>query len=216
MRYDEAKNPLDFCVQNLNLPLPIGGRIMENNSKKIDDISAITVSSKVLSEIIGVTERRVRQLGEEGIFVRAAKGRYKLAESIKNYILALKISSDSNNIPINDDELNLEQEKAKKERVNRLIAELKLAKMKGEVHSSKDVENVMTDMLSSFKSRVMNLPSKVSPILTQRDTGYIKDYLTNEVLNILTELSDYNPDYFHGDDYIDLDNDLEENYGEEN
>lgn len=183
---------------------------MENNSKKIEDISAITVSSKVLSEIIGISERRVRQLGEEGVFVRAAKGRYKLAESIKNYILTLKLANDSNNIPINDDELNLEQEKAKKERVNRLIAELKLAKMKGEVHSSKDVENVMTDMLSSFKSRIMNLPAKVSPILTQRDTGYIKDYLTNEVLNILTELSDYNPEDFRGDDYIDLEEDYEE------
>lgn len=183
---------------------------MENNSKKIEDISAITVSSKVLSEIIGISERRVRQLGEEGVFVRAAKGRYKLAESIKNYILTLKLANDSNNIPINDEELNLEQEKAKKERVNRLIAELKLAKMKGEVHSSKDVENVMTDMLSSFKSRIMNLPAKVSPILTQRDTGYIKDYLTNEVLNILTELSDYNPEDFRGDDYIDLEEDYEE------
>jgi len=185
---------------------------VENSSKKINDVSAITVSSKVLSEIIGVSERRVRQLGEEGIFVRAAKGRYKLAESIKNYILTLKLASDSNNIPIEDNELDLEQEKAKKERVNRLIEELKLAKMKGEVHSSKDVENVMTDMLSSFKSRLMNLPAKVSLILTQRDTGFINDYMTNEVLNILSELKDYNPEDFYGDDYIDLDSEPEANY----
>ncbi len=182
---------------------------MENSSKKIGDISAITVSSKVLSEIIGVSDRRVRQLGEEGIFVRAAKGRYKLAESVRNYILTLKLTNDSNNIPSVDDELDLEQEKAKKERINRLIAELKLAKMKGEVHSSKDVENVMTDMLSSFKSRLMNLPAKVSPIITDRDTGYINDYLTNEILNILMELKDYNPESFYGDDYIDLEVDSE-------
>ncbi len=188
---------------------------MENNSKKINDVSAITVSSKVLSEIIGVSDRRVRQLGEEGVFVRAAKGRYKLAESVKNYILTLKLANDSNNIPIEDDELDLEQEKAKKERVNRLIAELKLAKMKGEVHSSKDVENVMTDMLSSFKSRLMNLPAKVSPILTQRDTGFINDYMTNEILSILTELKDYNPEDFYSNDYIDVNGELEEGYEKE-
>lgn len=187
---------------------------MDNNSKKIDDISAITVSSKVFSEIIGVSDRRVRQLGEEGVLIRAAKGRYKLADSVKNYILTLKLSNDSNNIPIEDDELDLEQEKAKKERVNRLIAELKLAKMKGEVHSSKDVEAVMTDMLSSFKSRLINLPAKVSPILTGRDTGYINDYLTTEILNILTELSGYNPEDFYGDEYIDIDSEGDEDYEE--
>ena len=93
---------------------------MENSSKKIGDISAITVSSKVLSEIIGVSDRRVRQLGEEGIFVRAAKGRYKLAESVRNYILTLKLTNDSNNIPSVDDELDLEQEKAKKEKAARM------------------------------------------------------------------------------------------------
>ncbi len=185
---------------------------MENNSKKINDISAITVSSKVLSEIIGVSDRRVRQLGEEGVFVRAAKGRYKFAESVKNYILTLKLANDSNDIPAMDDELDLEQEKAKKERVNRLIAELKLAKMKGEVHSSKDVELVMTDMLSSFKSRLMNLPAKVSPVLTNRDTGYINDYLTSEVLSVLSELSDYNPEDFYGNEYIASENGREEYY----
>lgn len=188
---------------------------MENNSKKITDVSAITVSSKVLSEIIGVSDRRVRQLGEEGVFIRAAKGRYKLAESVKNYILTLRLANDSDNIPIEDDELDLEQEKAKKERVNRLIAELKLAKMKGEVHSSKDVENVMMDMLSSFKSRLLNVPAKVSPILTQRDTGFINDYMTREILNILNELKDYNPEDFYGGDYINFDGDSEEDYEED-
>lgn len=187
---------------------------MEGNSRKIEDISAVTVSSKVLSEIIGVTDRRVRQLGEEGIFVRAAKGRYKLADSVKNYILTLKLANDSENISVDDGELDLEQEKAKKERVNRMIAELKFAKMKGDVHSSKDVEAVMTDMLSAFKSRLMNMPAKVSPILTERNTGFINDYLTKEVLNILTELKDYNSKDFYGDEYVDLD-DGDEYYEEE-
>ena len=44
-------------------------------TQKIDDISMITVSSRVLAEIIGVGERQVRNLAEEGILVRNSKSR---------------------------------------------------------------------------------------------------------------------------------------------
>ena len=183
---------------------------MENETKKIDDISAITVSSKVFAEIIGVSDRRVRQLGEEGILIRAAKGRYKLAESIKNYILTLKVANDSNNI-IDKSEIDLETEKALKERVNRHIAELKLAKMKGEAHSSEDVERVMTDMLTSFKTHLLNIPSKLAPILVSRnDISFIKNILNKEVLSVLNEFKEYNPEDFYGKEYINLDEEEEE------
>ncbi len=178
---------------------------MENETKKIDDISAITVSSKVLADLIGISDRRVRQLGEEGVFFRAAKGRYKLAESIKNYILTLKVANDSN-VVIDSDKIDLETEKALKERVNRHISELKLAKMKGEVHSSDDVCRVMTDMLASFKTHLLNMPSKLAPILVNRnEISFIKNTLNKEVLDTLNEFKEYNPEDFYGKEYISLD-----------
>ena len=62
------------------------------DSFKTTDISAITVNSATLEKILQVSDRRIRQLAEENIIVRAAKGRYKLMESISNYILTLKVS----------------------------------------------------------------------------------------------------------------------------
>ena len=61
------------------------------DSIKTTDISAITVNSAALEKIIGVSDRRIRQLAEENIIIRAAKGRYKLMDSITNYICTFKV-----------------------------------------------------------------------------------------------------------------------------
>lgn len=176
----------------------------EVSSAKIKSIDGVTVSASVLGDLIGVTDRRVRQLAEEGVLVRATNGRYILAESIKSYITTLKVQSDINNSQ-DENELDLDKEKALHEKIKRQQAELKLALMKGEVHKAQDVRKVMTDMLASFKARILNLPSKISPVLVARnDAGFIKDTLMKEVIESLNELRDYDAREFYGDEYIDF------------
>ena len=74
-------------------------------------------SAAVLGDIFGVSDRRIRQMAEEGIIVRVAKGRYNFQESVKNYILSLKLAVDTANQDNPDGELNIEEEKALHERV---------------------------------------------------------------------------------------------------
>ena len=45
----------------------------ETESAKITDIDRMTVSVGVMANIFSLSERRVRQMAEEGIVVRAAK-----------------------------------------------------------------------------------------------------------------------------------------------
>ncbi|SHO50087.1 Phage DNA packaging protein, Nu1 subunit of terminase [Anaerocolumna xylanovorans DSM 12503] len=179
----------------------------ETESAKVTDVDSLTVSAAVLGNIFGVTDRRIRQMAEEGIISRAAKGRYNLVESLKNYILSLKLAVDSNNEENPDGELDIDEEKALHERVKRHISELKLQTMKGELHKAQDVEAVMSDMLSAFKTRMMNIPSKVAPVLEDRDAGYIKDKLTEEVNDALNELKDYDPKAFYSDEYVEGEDD---------
>lgn len=42
----------------------------ETESAKVTDIDSLTVSAAVLGNIFGVTDRRIRQMAEEGIIVR--------------------------------------------------------------------------------------------------------------------------------------------------
>lgn len=179
------------------------------DSTKVTDIDNLTVSAAVLGNIFGVTDRRVRQMAEEGILIRAAKGRYNLVESLKNYILSLKLAAEGSTMDP-DGEIDIDEEKALHERVKRHISELKLQTMKGELHKAEDVERVMSDMLSAFKTRIMNIPSKVAPILEDRDASYIKDRLTNEVIEALNELKDYDPKAFYSDEYVEGEEDYEE------
>ncbi len=172
------------------------------DSIKTTDISAITVNSATLEKIIGVSDRRIRQLAEENTIVRAAKGRYKLMDSIINYILTLKVQMEAGNVDL-DGEIDLEEEKAIHERVKRHISELKLQVMKGDLHKSKDVERVMTDMLISVKTKLLSMPTKLAPLLVARnDVDYIRAAINKEVFEALNELKDYNPKDFHSDEFI--------------
>ena len=181
------------------------------DSYKTTDISAITVNSATLEKILQVSDRRIRQLAEENIIVRVSKGRYRLMESISNYILTLKVSMEAGNSQSVDGELNLDEEKAIHERVKRHISELKLKTMQGELHKSEDVERVMTDMLISIKSKLLSMPSKLAPMLVARnDIDFIKRTISAEVLEVLNELKDYNAKDFYDDEYVDVEEDDEE------
>lgn len=184
--------------------------VNSNQSTKVESVEKVTVAAGVLAELLGVTDRRIRQLAEEGILLRTSKGRYLLAESVKNYIKTLKITTDiKNGDEVEDDIPDLEIERGLHERVKRKQSELKLALMKGELHKSNDVQSVMSDMLSNFKSKLLNLPSKISPMLVGKENvGEIKDVLTNEMHTALKELKEYNPKDFQSDDYIEFDDDM--------
>lgn len=177
----------------------------DTESAKVTNIDSITVSAAVLGDMFGVSDRRIRQMAEEGIVARAAKGRYKLVDSIKNYLLTMKLAAEGIDVDLTDGEINLEEEKGLHERVKRHISELKLQIMKGGLHKAQDVEIVMTDMLVAFKTRMMNIPSKVAPILESRDAAFIKDRLTSEVIEALNELKDYDPRAFYSEEYVEED-----------
>lgn len=181
----------------------------EVDSKKVTNIDNITVSAEVLGNMFGVSDRRIRQMAEEGIVARAAKGRYRLVESIKSYLLTLKLAAEGVGVELADGEIDIDEEKALHERVKRHISELKLQIMKGELHKAEDVELVMTDMLTAFKVKMMGIPSKAAPVLENRDTAFIKERLTSEVMEALNELKDYEPKLFYSDEYIESEEEYE-------
>lgn len=182
---------------------------------KTESIDSVVVSGGILGDLIGVTERRIRQLAEEGVLSRVSKGRYALHGSVKGYIVHLKTNRDLKEKEPEGD-MDWDKEKAIHERVKREMAEMKLAQMRGELHRSTDVEQVMNDMLASFRTKILAMPSKLAPLLLARDdVNQIRSFVEKECTEALEELARYDPEKFYSGDYIDPEDDEEMELDEE-
>lgn len=183
------------------------------SSKKVKSMGDLVVSTKVLAEMFGLTERRIRQLVEEEVIDRASRGRYELVPTVKKYILYLKTYAAAKDQQIQQEqiEINHQHEKALHERAKREIAELNLAEMRGTMHKAEDVEAVMTDMLSAVRAKLLGLPTRVAPMLVARnEIAVIQDMLQREIYEALEELADYEPGLFRSDKYVESEDDGDE------
>ena len=144
-------------------------------------------SGAELARLLGITDRRVRQLADEEILTREPEGDYLLPEVIAEYY-AYKYKTDES--------VDLMKEKALHEKAKRELAELELAKRRNEVHDAEDVQIVMVDMLTKLRSQLLGLPTKMAKLLVERDASYIDAALTQEIEERLKELSDYSPTMF--------------------
>ena len=163
-------------------------------------VKEITVTQRSLAAAIGITPARVNQLVKEGVVIRNEEdkgGGVYLYESVKNYWLTQKQTAGE------DEEINLDQERAKHERTKREIAELKLAMMESRAYDARTVELVMTEMLSNLRTQLLGLPSKMAPILAGNQKEQIYELMTKEIEEKLSELSEYSPELFTSEEMVD-------------
>lgn len=178
------------------------------DTRNADNLAVITVSSTVLGELLGLGDRQIRNLAAEGVLIKNSHGKYKMMESVKNYVLMLKASKAGRFIQSNmDEDFDLSEEKAKHERLKAQITELQLLLIQGKVHKSEDVQMVMTDMLERFKSKLNAMPAKLGKKLEGKKRVEIQNILNVEIINALEELSEYSPEDFYSDDYLNIEDD---------
>lgn len=74
------------------------------------------------------------------------------------------------------------------------IAELQLAKARGELALVEDVIAAWVDVLAATKAKLMAIPTKTATILaTENDPTIIKTELDEQIREALSELSNYDP-----------------------
>lgn len=172
-----------------------------------NEFEELLVSSKVLETLYGVKDRTIRDLADKGILKRDSHGKYLFWKSTQSYITALRIANASKaDTKLDDDNgiLDLDEEKAKHERLKRQITAIKLQLIQGQVHKAEDVEAVMTDMFARFKSKVTALPAKLAKRLEGKTRVEIQNILKADIASVLVELASYNPADFYSDDHIEI------------
>ena len=140
-------------------------------------------TSKVVAQWLCLTERRVRQLRDEGVIVEARPGLYELQPTVARYITYIGGAGKE----------TLTNERMKLTRAKREAAELENELRKGEVHRTEDIERGIKSMFLNIRSRFLALPAKLSPTLATMGGNQIGifDELKQAIYEILEEMSDY-------------------------
>ncbi|MDO4439213.1 MAG: hypothetical protein Q4B86_07215 [Eubacteriales bacterium] len=149
-------------------------------------------TSKVIAQWIGLTERRVRQLRDEGIIDEVKPGLYDLKASILKYI---KFLGGTGKESLQTERMKLTAEKRK-------AAELDNAIRYGNLHKTEDIELALKTLFLNMRSRFLALPTKLSSTISTMDgdQSEIADLLREAINEILEEFSNYDTAFEVNDD----------------
>lgn len=90
--------------------------------------------------------------------------------------------------------LTLDEARTRKLSAEAELAELELAKVRGDLVRTEDVIKAWEDVLRAMKAKLLGIPSKSAPILAAEDNaGEILKILDLEIEEALNELSNYQP-----------------------
>lgn len=137
----------------------------------------------LLSEILGVTARRVQQLADEGIIPKPIKnGDYDIPICVRQYFEYLYEPNSS-------DEIDGKQERARKNRAEADRIEFDLAIKKNEYIKTDVIVYELEKVVSNCRSKLLSVPKKAAIqvlglIKPQEIEKVLKDYMY-EVLNEL-------------------------------
>lgn len=160
----------------------------------------VEVNEVELSEYLGLSPRRIRQLFKEGVVTKTQRGRYDLKASVLGYINSLrqaekKMDANIEKLKISKEATSLQHEQLKKRKT-----ELQVQEMEKKLHRAEDVEYYWNAMVIAAKSRLTSIPVKCAPLLVGiEDRKEIQAILKREVGDALNEIADYDVDKFDTD-----------------
>lgn len=144
-------------------------------------------TTAAVAKWLDLSERRVRQLRDEKVITEIRPGLYDLKTVNHQYINYLR-----KNNPESESNIDYNAERAKLVRAKRESQELELQLRKNELHTTEDIEQVLTDALIKFKTRLMAIPAKQSPVLAKKkDQTEIFKLLKASIDEALEELADF-------------------------
>lgn len=161
---------------------------MSSVANKVDgEIQLMAVTQRQMSAALGLGTTRINQLVDEGIIVRdetSRSGQVMLFESLRNFFL-----SRNANLGNGTDTVNFWRERGLHEKAKRELAEVKLAKTRGELYEASTVERVLSEILTNFRSKLLGLPAKYAAQLNGKSRSEIYDMLTGAIEENLIELA---------------------------
>ena len=156
---------------------------------------------KVIAQMLCISEKRVKQLTEEGIIEEFSDGHYQMRPAVQGYIRYLQSIVANNEGREKERESHksgYDAEREKLTRIKREDAELDLQVKRNEWHHASRVKFLVTNSLMALKAKLETLPYKILPQLMGVQDGAEKSeivlaLLKKSIAETLEELSAYDP-----------------------
>lgn len=154
-----------------------------------------------LAALLGLTTRRVNQLAEEGVVVRAGHGEFDGPASVQAYV-----ERERNRGKDQEGKIDKEREEARLKKEQADTQELKNAKLRKELLPVEEVTRVWSEQISSVRSGLLSVVPRVRQRLSLSPEDAVE--IDKEIRDAMTKLAD-------GIDIYDADlGDLEEGDGD--
>ena len=118
-------------------------------------------TTKIVAQYLDLSERRVRQLRDEGVLEEKAPGLYDLRSSVRRYINYLRGDEGG--------KADLNEERAKLTKEKRIAAETENKVRNGELYRKSDIMTGMTTIVMNLRSRLLALPNKLAANIAKLD-----------------------------------------------
>lgn len=141
-----------------------------------------TLSTAQLADLLMITSRRVQQLTDEGVIPKVSRGKYELIPAVQGYVRFLQERTNGHNASPAD----YHAEKARLTKAQADLAELELAKARGEVAPIPDIEREWSRKFAVLRSNVMNVAQRVATqLLGETNEQRFKSVLRAELTDAL-------------------------------
>lgn len=160
----------------------------EKEVKKISDETEISTTE--LAVVLGLTARRVQQMAQDGTITPVRRGRYRLCDSVQQYIKFLSKKNDTSPQEQEKQEAEISIKKAKA-----IITVLEAKELQGKMHRSEDVAAMTEDLIYSIRSMLLALPGRLAvDVASTQEPAEAAEIIRREIYKIMEELSNYKYD----------------------
>lgn len=154
------------------------------------------VNKRTLSEIIGKSERTITTWQKNGLpiafdGVKGQQNRYETADVIEWLIdRAVGHGQESDSFDLDSERARLAHHQANKTALEEKV-------LAGKLIPQQTVEDVWGSMISSFRSRVLSIPTKAAhEFVGLHELNIAQELMKKHLYEALTELSDYSPEQY--------------------
>ena len=153
-----------------------------------------TLTAPELAELLGMTDRRVRQLADEGVFSNVGTGSryaFRPGVAVASWV-AHRINCEIAESGTSD--ADYERERARLTKFKADKAEVEAALIKGRSHDGDAVAFHVGQMLSAFRARILSIPNSCAGIVAELiDPEACREVIEDQCRSALMELRDYDP-----------------------